>query len=124
MADCAGLHKPSLCSNILILPRRVTTIHHQIIPSHETARLAQQEQRSTLELARLSEAAHHVLAAPLLLQFRVLFEGLGYHGRQDVTRADAVDADAAAAVLADGAPFHGQVPGKLDDGGLGRIVDG
>lgn len=38
--------------------------------------------------------------------------------------ADAVDAHAAGAVLADGAPLHGEVARELDDGGLGRVVRG
>lgn len=41
-----------------------------------------------------------------------------------MARADAVDADAAAAILTDRAPLHGEVARELDDGRLGRVVHG
>lgn len=60
----------------------------------------------------------HIRSLPFLPQPRDLFEVLEHHGRQDVAGADAVDPDTSGAVFSDGAPFHGEIAGQLNDGGL------
>lgn len=101
----------------------MSAINDQVATSHETASIAQHKEGRTLKLMSVSNTTHHILALPLLTQAGDLLKVLLHHRCQDVARADAVDADAAGAVRADGAPLHGEVAGELLDGSLGRVVD-
>ena len=89
------------------LPRGMAPVNHQIAARHEATSIAQQKQPGALELTRCREPAHHILPTPHPLQLGVLLHVPVYHRGHDVARADAVDADAARAILLDRRPFHG-----------------
>lgn len=93
-------------------------INPEVRPSHERARITDQENRSAAVLVRVAELAEHVLLGPLGAAFRVLLKELLDHGRHDVARAQRVDADA---VLA---PFRRQIARELDHAGFGGVVGG
>lgn len=99
------------------------SIDGKVRAGHEAAGVAHEEQRRSLELGRRRQPAQHVLAAPEILEPRVVPEVALDHRREDVAGTEAVDADAACAVGTQGTPFHGEVARELDDGGLGRVVD-
>lgn len=100
------------------LPGGMTAIYEQSTARHETARIAQCEQSHTAKLLGDGQPPEHVLRLPGRLGLRALAEDHLHHGRDDVPRAEAVDADAMPP------PLHGEAPPELDDGRLGGVVYG
>lgn len=96
----------------------MTAIYEQSTARHETARIAQCEQSHTAKLLGDGQPPEHVLRLPGRLGLRALAEDHLHHGRDDVPRAEAVDADAMPP------PLHGEAPPELDDGRLGGVVYG
>lgn len=99
------------------LPGSVTAINADISTSHERRGVGDEEDSSTTELRRVRDAAKHVLASPLGLALGVDVEEVLKHLGLDVTGRDGVDTDT---VLA---PFSSKRATKLQDGGLGGIVN-
>lgn len=81
----------------------MATVHAQVTPSHEAARITEQEHRGATVLLRAGKAAQHVLLGPLVAALGELDEQLFNHLGDDVARGNGVDADV---VLA---PLGGQV---------------
>lgn len=77
----------------------MSTIHAQVAPSHEAARIAEQEDRSATVLLRTRQTAEHVLLRPLVAALWELDEQVLHHGGDDVARGDSVDADVVLAPL-------------------------
>ncbi len=108
----------------LTSPRGVAAVHYEVATRHKGAGFAEEEEGGALELGGFGQPAHHVLRLPGLAQPGHLGEVTQHHRRHDVAGADAVDADAAGPVRPDRAPLHRQAARQLQDGGLGRVVDG
>jgi hypothetical protein len=100
------------------LPCGVATIHAQVAASHKAASIAEQEDGGATVLLRTGEAAKHVLLGPLVAALGEFNEEILDHGGDDVAGGDGVDADVV------GAPFGGEVAGKLEDSGFAGVVRG
>lgn len=71
----------------------MTTIHPQIAASHETTRIADQEDRCASVLLRRAQLAQHVLRWPISSPLGVLLEECPHHCGYNVAWRDGVHTD-------------------------------